>query len=361
MYHVNFLNYTKQKQIEASIVAHPDHLPNAHSAEIMSFGFKNIISDLYWLRTVQYIGGNVISGEYKKYLSVMMNLITDLNPYFEAPYTIGQLLIPSSEWSYEDTENPENLQDYRDAEALWLKGVKNFCNSEKLSLIAAENDLGNILQNPQYRNPCKGYKIPYYLAYVYYFYLGDTLSASKYYKIVAAQDDAPQGAKVLAAIMQGKGGEREKSLYMFLSLAQNSADSGEACQVLTQELQTAYNYISVQGLPLTGEFIASIESAMNTYLPRLSEKNEGELLSDTQCTNFLAKASRELNLMYLETALDNFQKDEAGTMENLSPESLYQSGYISFLPTDYQQYEEGYGIEYYYNPKTQSFDYQMGY
>jgi hypothetical protein len=43
----------------------------------------------------------------------MMNLITDLNPYFESPYTIGQLLLPSESGSYEDTDNPENLKHYR--------------------------------------------------------------------------------------------------------------------------------------------------------------------------------------------------------------------------------------------------------
>jgi hypothetical protein len=48
----------------------------------------------------------------------MMNLITDLNPYFERPYTIGQLLLPSDSGSYDDTNNPENLKYYKQAEAL---------------------------------------------------------------------------------------------------------------------------------------------------------------------------------------------------------------------------------------------------
>lgn len=73
---------------------------------------------MYWLRTIQYIGANAVSGEYKLYLSKMMELITDLDPDFEAPYRIGLLLIPSESGVTEDTDNPENFQSYQDAIAL---------------------------------------------------------------------------------------------------------------------------------------------------------------------------------------------------------------------------------------------------
>jgi hypothetical protein len=62
---------------------------------------------MYWLRAIQYIGGNAIDSEYKKYLFVLLDLITELNPYFETPYTIGQLLLPSTNERYEDTTNEE--------------------------------------------------------------------------------------------------------------------------------------------------------------------------------------------------------------------------------------------------------------
>jgi len=61
-----------------------------------------MMADMYWLETIQYIGGNVIGGEYKKYLYAMMDLITDLDPHFERPYIIGQLLLPSNEKAYEE-------------------------------------------------------------------------------------------------------------------------------------------------------------------------------------------------------------------------------------------------------------------
>jgi hypothetical protein len=101
-YHINSLNYGKYRQIQDVIVRHPEKLPTSEAAKLSSFGFTNLMADMYWLQTIQYIGGNVIGGEYKKYLHAMMDLITDLNPYFEHPYIIGQLLLPSSTKPHEE-------------------------------------------------------------------------------------------------------------------------------------------------------------------------------------------------------------------------------------------------------------------
>lgn len=361
-YHVNTLNYIKQKHIESSLIKHPEKIPSSTAAKLSSFGFMNIMADMYWLSAIQYIWGNVISGEYKKYLSVLMDLITDMNPYFEAPYTIGMLLIPSDDGVADNTENPNNIKKYQDAKKLGLKGIKNFCDPEKIQLISQENNLQKIISDPQYKNPCKNYSIPYYLAYVYYFYLKENTQASLYYKIVSAQDDAPKWARVLAAIMQGKGGEREKSLFMFLSLAENAASSNEACSILTSDLQRAYDSISNQKLELTGAFIARIENARKRYLPEITQENENKILADTECTNFLAKAIREINLMYLEQADKKYILDFPDEISAQSPQRLFETGYIDFIPTDYQQYDDkDYGIVYRYNTDIWRFDYEMGY
>jgi hypothetical protein len=119
---------------------------------------------------------------------------------------------------------------------------------------------------------------------------------------VSAQEDAPRGAKVLAAIMQGKWWEREKSLYMFLSLAQSTWSEDEACTFMSNELQLAYEDIKNKNIPLNWELVESIETLGKQVLPELTEDNEREVLDDTRCTNYLAKAIREINLMYIENA-----------------------------------------------------------
>lgn len=289
-----------------------------------------------------------------------MNLVTDLSPYFESPYTIGQLLLPSDSGSHDDTNNPENIKYYKQGEALWLKWVSNFCDDNKIKAIKNEDNLWEIINNEKYSNPCKSYKIPYYLAYIYYFYLKDNTQAAQYYKVVSAQKDAPPWARTLAAIMQGKWWEREKSLYMFLSLAQNTNSQDESCLFLSVRLEEIYKEIKQNNASLTWEFIRDIELYANGILPKLSQENEQELLDDTQCTNFLAKAIREINLMYLEEADSRYVSDNPDEISAMTTEKLLESWYINFIPTDYQQYEwEDYGIIYEYNNEIGRFDYDM--
>ena len=95
-------------------------------------------------------------------------------------------------------------------------------------------------------------------------------------------------------------------------------------------------------------------------LPKLSEKNEDDILGDTKCSNFLAKAIREINLLYLEQADARYVLDHPGEDSAITPEKLFSEKYINFIPTDYQQYEdEEYGIIYKYNPDIKRFDYEM--
>jgi len=361
MFFVNNENYKKHLEIQQNTVNHPENLPKSEMAEISSFGFTNIMADMYWLRAIQYIWENVIGWEYKIYLAVMMGLITDLNPYFESPYVIGQLLLPSDETDNDESFNTEEmLANVVAGKELWLKWVENFCDIEKLESIFTENDLGKIINDPVYANPCKSYKIPYYLAYIYFYYLDDGLSSANYYKVVSAQSDAPRGARVLSAIMQWKWGEREKSLFMFLSLARSLSDESESCNALASELENTYNFLTSEWLEITWELVERIEIFSRQVLPTLSEENENEVLDDTQCSNYLAKAIREINLMYLENADTQYVADNPSEISAMNPEVLLESWYINFIPTDYQQYEgEDYGIIYQYNQDIGRFDYEM--
>jgi len=364
MFYVNGENYKKHVEIQENIINHPENLPTSESARISSSSFTNIMADMYWLRAVQYIGENVIGWEYKLYLWVMMNLITDLNPYFESPYVIGQLLLPSNETDRDEKfSESEMFQNVLAWEKLWLKWVENFCDIEKVQTIFEENDLGKIIndESGKYSNPCKSYKIPYYLAYIYFYYMDDGLTSANYYKVVSAQKDAPRGARILSAIMQGKWGEREKSLFMFLSLAKSLSNETESCNALSTELENTYSYLTSEWLEITGELVERIELFSRQVLPKLSEENENEVLSDTECSNYLAKAVREINLMYLETADQAFVSDNPESISAQNPETLFENWYIDFIPTDFQQYEwEDYGIVYRYNEDIKRFDYEMG-
>lgn len=361
-YEINYSNYIKQKQIDAVNVEHPENLPTSESAKFRSFWFMNINADMHWLQAIQYIWNNVIEEDYKKYLWAMMELITDLNPYFESPYVIGQLLLPWDKYNRDESNLEQTEINLAQAENLWLKWIENFCDTDSVDAIIAEDDLWSILTDKKYKNPCQSYKIPYYLAYIYYFYLNDNTSAANYYKVVSAQEDAPGWAKVLAAIMQGKWWQREKSLYMFLSLADSTWSDGEACKFMSNELQVVYEEIKNKARPLDWALVSSIENLWKQVLPELTEDNEKEILDDTKCTNYLAKAIREINLMYIENADALYLQDNPEEVSAGTPEKLFELWYIDFIPTDYQQYAgEWYGIQYRYSNETKRFDYEMDY
>jgi|GEM_PF-594417 len=201
---VNQENYKKITQIKEHTVKHPENLPTPQFARITVFGFKNIKADIYRLETIQYIGGNVIHAEYKKFLYKILDLITELNPYFENPYIIGQLLLPDYNYRYENLDEKEQERNLSEGEKIGLKGIKNFCDAKKLEKIKNEFDLKKIWTEEMYTNPCKSYKIPFHLAFIYYFYKKDPAIAAYYYKVTSANKDSVEGSKIMVAIMQGK-------------------------------------------------------------------------------------------------------------------------------------------------------------
>ena len=356
-YQINNLNYIKHKEIQESIVNHPENLPETELAKITSIWFKNLKADWYWLRAVQYIGSNALASEYKKYLFEVLDLITDLNPYFEKPYITGQLLIPSYNHRYENLDSETQSKYIDQWVSLGLKWVMNFCDPEKIKAIGKEDNLTKIWKDETYKNPCKSYAPAYYLAYIYHFYKEDSLSASKYYKIAAANDDSPSWAKVLAAIMQWKWWNRDKSTLMFLGLAKDIEASDQLCSSFAIEMEKFYKTILTEERKLDGQMVSTLERTRNDIFWLFSEEREEELFGDTKCESFVNKAIREINLSYIEEWNKSFAQNN-NWFSARNAKALFEEWYIDFLPTDIQQYWD-YGIIYEYDPRKQKYDYTM--
>ncbi|MDD3145553.1 MAG: hypothetical protein PHV23_05595 [Candidatus Gracilibacteria bacterium] len=352
---INENNYLRHLEIKENLVNHPENLPSKDIAKATAFGFKNVRADIYWMETIQYIGSNVFHSEYKKYLFSILDLVTELNPYFEKPYIIGQLLLPSYQKEYEIIDEKEQKGHTDEAIKIGLKGVTNFCDIEKIELIDKENDLLKIWNADIYKNPCLSYKVPYYLAYIYFFYKNDPINSAKYYKISSANSDSVEGAKTMSAIMQGKGGNREKSFFMFLNLAKFIEPENEVCNLLGNELES----IGVDGfltkkLEIDGSLLKKIENIRKVAFANVEQK---ELTDESKCTNYINKAIRELNLDYIERINDNFLKETG--KNSFDAMELFNKGYLDYLPTDFQQYDDM-GIIYKFNPDTNHYDYDMG-
>ncbi len=359
-YKINFENYKKHIEIKQNLIEHPENLPTKETAKNTAFWFKNLRADLYWLQTIQYIWSNAISSDYKKYLFIIIDLITELNPYFEHPYIIWTLLLPDYNHRYENLNEWEQKTYIKQWEEIWLKWVKNFCDLEKIELIKKENNLEKIWskdENNPYKNPCESYNIPYYLAYLYYFYWNDPINASIYYKIASANDDSTQWLKVMAAIMQWKWWNREKSYFMLLNLANFVNTDDKVCNDFSKELEKVWIWVFIQkNIPLDEKIVENIENIRADIFWKYSKDDEDVLLS-TECNNYVNKAVRELNLAYIEQANEIFKKDHNWNPA-LNAKWLFNDWYIKFLPTDFQQYDD-YWIIYEYNKDTKNYDYSM--
>ena len=354
-YFINQYNQVKITSVQLQLVKHPEFLPKKEIAKYTSFWFKNARADYYWLQAIQYIWGNAVSSEYKKYLYSMLDLITELNPYFQKPYIIGQLLLPWYNQRYEELSQQEQDFHTRQWEQIGLKGIANFCDEKKVASIITEDDLGKLFSNLSLRNPCKDYEIAFQQGFINYFYLKDSLASSNFYKIASMNDNSVEWAKIMAAIMRGKSWEREKSVLMFLNLAQATKEKSQACEIVIRDLE-AVSYITFQEKqPLSAELIKQMEDIRNEHF-QFDEKEEENIIAGNNCSNYVNKAIRELNLAYIDEANETYFK-EIGKNASTT-QDLFDAKYISFQPTDFQQYDT-YWISYVFNPEIGRFDYEM--
>ncbi|MCI5066077.1 hypothetical protein MRY87_10165 [bacterium] len=76
-----------EQQISQSDAREVLYLPDGTGLELLSFGYKNVLSNYLWFKTVSYFGKHYRSDRNFQWLQHMCNLITDLNPYAEHVFT----------------------------------------------------------------------------------------------------------------------------------------------------------------------------------------------------------------------------------------------------------------------------------
>ena len=149
------------------------------------------------------------------------------------------------------------------------------CDSAKLERIKDRYDLTVLFADETLKNPCSSAMLPYYLAYASYWSKKDPLEASYYYRIAGLQSDGPTGARIMSAIMQGKSGDREKAIIMFLSLAETIEGGKQSvCQDVTKQLRELLVPVFERKQPLTPAFLKEVERVRQALKSELGEKQE---------------------------------------------------------------------------------------
>jgi hypothetical protein len=140
-------------------------------------GFEDLMADLYWLRAVQYYGGQRIwGGGHYELLAPLIDVVTDLDPRLEIAYRYGAIFLSE--------KPPVGAGDPRAGVAVLEKGVR---------------------QNPL------SWRLRQDLGFFLFTFLGDAKRGAEVLLEAARLPGAPFWLESLAAQILYKGGDRETS------------------------------------------------------------------------------------------------------------------------------------------------------
>ncbi len=68
-------------------------LPDGKALRVLSLGFERLVADLFWMRTVYYVGTDAASAAGYPDAARLAQLITDIDPYFHSVYVLMAAVI----------------------------------------------------------------------------------------------------------------------------------------------------------------------------------------------------------------------------------------------------------------------------
>ena len=168
---------------------------SSSSLKKISLGYTEILSDIYWMRAIQYFGSRRIEEQNPELLYHYFDIITDLDPRFVNAYRYGGTFLAESE--------PFGLGQFDMGVSLLEKGRKN---------------------NPD------NFRLPLEEAFLYYFYPKDYVKAAELFQ-EAAQKPGVGGSreasvKGMAAAALAKGGNRDLSKEIWQIIYETSPSEG---------------------------------------------------------------------------------------------------------------------------------------
>ncbi len=154
-------------------------------------GFESLAADIYWLRTIQYFGGQRLYAREKRFelLRPLVEITTSLDPRFEVAYRYGAIFLSEAP--------PTGAGRPQEGVLVLEKGVRALPRAWRL-----RQDLG----------------------FFYYLFLHDAETASK---ILVEASNIPGAAfwlRPLAADLLAKGGDRESSRRMWRQMFAQADD-----------------------------------------------------------------------------------------------------------------------------------------
>ena len=177
-------------------------------------GFEGILADVYWLRTVQYYGGQraFASGSHYGLLAPLTEVTTTLDPHFEIAYRYGATFLAEP--------YPEGAGEGDQAVALLRKGVEH---------------------NPD------DFRLWQYLAYFQFLYQNDYDGAVTTLMKASRREWAPAWLRTLAASFLAERGQRDRARRIWQQIYESS-EEGPLKQNAALRLRAFAAYDRVQAL-----------------------------------------------------------------------------------------------------------------
>ncbi len=197
-------SFENQKEVFQTLEDNPLFVPNAEKIQKFTFGFDNLITNLIWLKTVQYIGGNARSGNYEL-LYEYLDSVTDLDPEFYMPYFIAQLLLPE-------------IQQADKAILISEKGLKNLPER---------------------------WEVPYYMGYIYYYYLEDYEKGAEKYWQASKMPGVLSSATRMAINLTSKNKKHLLALEMWIN-AYEEEKNPQIKELIAKKIRREENFVELE-------------------------------------------------------------------------------------------------------------------
>ena len=159
------------------------YLPSGEFLDQASLGYRNLVADMLWIKTVQYYGGYRWGKNNLALFSHLIDVITDLDPQFIFAYIFGGLVIA------------EDLGAFEEGMAFIEKGLEH--------------------------NPTEWWLL-FELGFLNYVYARDYETATYYFRLASRMPGADEITKRFAAFVAAKAGHTDTSIAMWEELSRTS-------------------------------------------------------------------------------------------------------------------------------------------
>jgi hypothetical protein len=166
------------------------YLQSGPAVSRLALGYKALLADVYWIRAVQYFGGQKLRERARlkhDLLYPLLDITTTLDPYFNIAYRFGSIFLA------EGAPRPPGRPD-----------------------LAV-----NLLEKGFSTNPAK-WQYLYDAAFIYYWYERDYQMASQWFTRASKVPGAPAWMPGLAAMTRVRGGDRQGARFLWQQIFQNA-------------------------------------------------------------------------------------------------------------------------------------------